>query len=596
MTKKNLSKEAPKNTGIEHVSVVIFPYTIDNYQLAEFKKRIQSLAVKEDSFCGDKYFKYLKKHFKDGALDSSIYKSENSFFSYYKLNSNAFNTIYNRDKHELQLDTGDEKYEITLKDNSYILINEFNGEVKINKNHIYIVLSFKIEPKNSKLNNSSDPSIVEKYIAGFKPVFFRELSLDRDSDKYHICKFQKPVFNLKHDEKTQCFILYNKTDELTINYKSQTSIETKGKFNTYKIELQENEKNKFEISLKKISKTENSDTNIKNKNDSGDKNLIGRWMYDTESHVSTPIALTKYKLHHIIDAILNPDSYSLDKTGIHSIITKYPKIKTECTGDVVLESTYKKPILLNLFNLDKHKKTSINDAVLSKFKNALFNTLRLKESYEIEEDTEQSYFSKTQTGVCMVALDEGAAILEMNMKLPEIFKKYFTAFIFALNQREVLLRINELNANVNFSSNKNEKITKENYAEIEKISTYFTLFNYKQVFYVISPTYELKLFYAKLQEAFSIDVLLKDIKESVADVQFLLDRNAQEIEEKQGKMLEYFVLFLTIAQVASTIIEYGSDLDIPKYIITTLHAIYTVAFFIALIYYLHTKKKNNLNL
>ena len=591
MSNKNKAPITPSENVLEHLTVVVFPYILNSNNISKFKQIIKKLAIPKSTICSDKYVKYLNNNFIDGFVDENHKsKKQGAFLSYYKLNANVFNAIYNSNDDFLKLtdnnnETNPIEYKIELKDNCYVLINEFsNSKSNTAENHVYVVLSFNIKPLPTELNKVSKDSnesaneyLFENYINNFKPKFFRELNKDSPKNKdYKIQKFKtKDKFSLNHDD-SQCIVLSNKNTVLKIEDLNESTKEYKKDNQDFIIDIKpENEKSKklFHITLNKLKKSKSV--------------TIGKWKYNAETKTNEEIANDEYKLDDLIEKLLN---YIEDNENNFKINLKYRcyddlNDSESAHNEICLKSEYEKPVLLHLFN---YEKDNITDALLSKFKEPLFGTLRLKQNYEIENTSDNDYFYKTNTGSCMVTLHEGSAVIEYNMNLNELFKKYFPAFIITLNQREVMLRINNINGKIN----PNAILNNQNYKEIEDISTYINLFNFKQVFYVVSHTHELQLFYSKLQKAFSIEILLNDIKESVSDVRFLLDRKDQKREEANQNTLNFILLFLTIAQILPVVFEYLTDFRIPEKLIPVLHIVYVICFFYILIKYFikHIKK------
>lgn len=105
-------------------------------------------------------------------------------------------------------------------------------------------------------------------------------------------------------------------------------------------------------------------------------------------------------------------------------------------------------------------------------------------------------------------LNEGALVFDGQI-LGEMFNKYFPAFLIALNQREVFkLRIEIMAA---FASNRREYLMTSANSQLKDM----TLTRVQQEFYHVSDATEISLFFSELQRVFSIELLIRDVKDSV---------------------------------------------------------------------------------
>ena len=298
MSNKNKAPITPSENVLEHLTVVVFPYILNSNNISKFKQIIKKLAIPKSTICSDKYVKYLNNNFIDGFVDENHKsKKQGAFLSYYKLNANVFNAIYNSNDDFLKLtdnnnETNPIEYTIELKDNCYVLINEFsNSKSNTAENHVYVVLSFNIKPLPTELNKVSKDSnesaneyLFENYINQFKPKFFREL-IKKDSDKtitYKIQKFKtKDKFSLNHDD-SQCIVLSNKNTVLKIDDLNERTKEYKKDNQDFRIEI-ENEKSFHKITLYRLQK---SNKYVR----------IGNWKYNELFVVPIPAVVVNPKV------------------------------------------------------------------------------------------------------------------------------------------------------------------------------------------------------------------------------------------------------------------------------------------------------------
>ena len=195
---------------------------------------------------------------------------------------------------------------------------------------------------------------------------------------------------------------------------------------------------------------------------------------------------------------------------------------------------YDRPMLLHLLK----NRESINISDLNCY---LYNSIRMpknplsplpetKGTYTNDMD----YIRHTGSGVSICVLNEGAAIIdEVPDDLNGLFNKYFPAFILALNQREIMLQINQYSSQLKSIDFKNSD--PEILEFLRDLKSRIDIYQFKQVFYSVSFFDEIVLFYNKLQNAFNIDILLKDNKECLSSIFTLLEENRLQEEEKQRK-------------------------------------------------------------
>lgn len=241
----------------------------------------------------------------------------------------------------------------------------------------------------------------------------------------------------------------------------------------------------------------------------------------------------------------------ISKISIQKIIESY-------FGDLLLhlKFLYRKPINLHLFG-NKYTR-EFGDRNSEQF---LFNLLRMPASEDYistEANTvNMNFIQRTTDGIIFCALNEGASVFDNSISNTlSLFKKYFPSFILALNQREIMIRTNSEISILNikdFESGINESVIER----LKNLKKNINIFQLKQVIYSISFYNEISLFYGELQKNFSIELLLKDNKQSVMEIHALVENEIQEklikLEKNRSDRFNWIIGLLTIIQCASAI-------------------------------------------
>jgi len=211
----------------------------------------------------------------------------------------------------------------------------------------------------------------------------------------------------------------------------------------------------------------------------------------------------------------------------------------------------------------------------------LYKTLRIPSADVSHLENSTDSLIRTSNMIDIAVLSEGASIIDSGFKEAnqknEYIKKYFASFIFALNQREVLLQFNREVSLIN-SEDLNNSDVASNSSHLEKqllnLKKQINIIIFKQVFYSVSHLDELNLLFDKLMDKFKINILLKDSKESVQEAYSLInsierekaskrekekdawdidkDKREKEIAKKTNTMLAY----ISLISVASVLFDF----------------------------------------
>jgi hypothetical protein len=250
----------------------------------------------------------------------------------------------------------------------------------------------------------------------------------------------------------------------------------------------------------------------------------------------------------------DPDSTILDFSKLEFFrfynndksFKKYAMLRTHNEGDLISETNkltledvilnsfkgicpyikmrYERPSLLHLSN----KFENISQDELN---NILYNSLRIPSSSQINKVIlNQDYLFTSGAGVTMSVLNEGASIIDPAANVNELISKYFPAFIIALNQREVMIKINQFSAQLTLRQlNERDNLT---VSYLHQLKFKIEVFKFKQLIYSISFFDEIVEFYKRLQITMNIDILLEDNKECIKEIVMFLEMSQKKHDEE----------------------------------------------------------------
>lgn len=136
----------------------------------------------------------------------------------------------------------------------------------------------------------------------------------------------------------------------------------------------------------------------------------------------------------------------------------------------------------------------------------------------------------------IVSLDEGALILQHFINdRKDIFNTYFPAFLIAVNQREVIHYLIQKTTTV-FSNKMNNEVGEDYDMQLLKqLKTLLIHVKHFQFFHLISKHSEINSFFQELQSTFLIDLGIKDLQDSIGEMNELIDGNYRKRQEKRAK-------------------------------------------------------------
>lgn len=515
-----------KNT---HLSVAIIPFKIEEGKYKDLISGIQKISQVENfTFFNSKvYHKYVEnlitKSYYHTKQNTFNLQEEKAFLTVYKINQEhlkieiskkdkksdgEFIFKYDKDKHILRID---HKWTISIFDHTYVVINK-------TADYGYFVLG---------INMIGDTDIGLEEFQDCE--FFR--FHDNENKKYSInVHYEKKsnIYprNIEVKDNGVEFIFNNFNSPISFNITDESKLIKISEWltlNIEKIKIQ----NKYKLILKKVGRTEDQ--------------IIDIWddfqnLLDTGEIKNSPFF--KFTLMDYINSVFRD-------------IDGYYQIKHE------------KPVLLHLFN----QNITINEVPY--LEKVLYKTLRIPPILDPQVRTFQSEtLITTQSGVSISATIEGASIIDSTQNsMAALFNKYFPAFILVLNQREVMIDINERISQISYKELTDfEKLTIK---KLEDLKELIQFFKFKQVIFSISFYDEISIFYKKLFKVFDIQLLLEDNQESVKEIHTLLsdadkkdekikmveievrDKKQEVREKKQAKKLEALLSFISVMGIFS---------------------------------------------
>lgn len=244
-----------------------------------------------------------------------------------------------------------------------------------------------------------------------------------------------------------------------------------------------------------------------------------------------------------------------DKTYFIPIIEIINCLFSEYSQSIIF--TYLKPVLFHhgIFPFE-----SIKD-------NVYYNLLRIPPRDMGDLNSLQINSTTVEGRIKFICMNEGALIIDRttaNTEMNSIFNKYFPAFIIALNQREIMMKVARIISEIpGLEIEKNSPIFIEKLSELRKLIHILQL---KQVFYSISNFNEVACFYKELQYKFNLELLLNDNKDSIDSIHGILDSENSKKEKLRNQKIENFVLLITIIGGFTTIIQIIEYFGLNHYI------------------------------
>ena len=157
-----------------------------------------------------------------------------------------------------------------------------------------------------------------------------------------------------------------------------------------------------------------------------------------------------------------------------------------------------------------------------------------------DESNSDSSLQRMGRNVIFTALSEGALIIESpnrNSTCKNVANKYFPAFFFALNQREVLLSTMQKIALLD--AVKLRRLDPEIFEKMHHMRNGLLVLQLKQIFYSVSHLHEVEQFFNKLQQVFAVEKMLMENEQCVREMYTLLEvRRNDEIRVKDWEAIQ----------------------------------------------------------
>ncbi len=177
-----------------------------------------------------------------------------------------------------------------------------------------------------------------------------------------------------------------------------------------------------------------------------------------------------------------------------------------------------------------------------KLKSVFYSVIRVPDrNVSIRSDQEHSMdLSMPSSHIILAALNEGTIISEqVNASgggTDYLAKKYFPAFLLAINQREVLLKT--MHATSALSISKIMDSEDRMFELITNLKRRLTIIQLKQIFYSVSNTSEVETFFSKLLDVFKVEIILKDNRASLEELHEMIEMRRAELELERQKVEE----------------------------------------------------------
>ena len=232
---------------------------------------------------------------------------------------------------------------------------------------------------------------------------------------------------------------------------------------------------------------------------------------------------------------------------------------------------YDRPITLHLFKYDN----AFNDTnILNK---KIYNSLRVPVKF-VDGDQNVIAFNNEikapDVNVRFMAMNEGGIVIDRGCShIKDLENKYFPAFILALNQREIMIMTNRKISTIDY-----DKVLKHN---LNKLKNDIHLFQLKQMFYSISFISEIDQFFCELQNKFRVEILLRDNKDGIFEINALL-------EKKRNDQVANLLVVLSIVQGVTAFFSIFEELKS-----ITVKFLILLSFFLIYFIWYKRKKKNN---
>jgi hypothetical protein len=187
-----------------------------------------------------------------------------------------------------------------------------------------------------------------------------------------------------------------------------------------------------------------------------------------------------------------------------------------------------------------------------------------------------------------INMDEGSIVLDYTKSqdgIKGVFNKYFPAFILALNQREVMMKVTRIISTLNSSDiERNRSRISEKLGSIRKLIHILQL---KQIFYNLSNYNEISVYYKRLQESFNLERLLMDNKESIESIHGLIESENTLKDKNRDINIGLFIFVITMMEGLKVTIEIIEDKQ-------TEHNIYKLIFGLLVVFIIIVVKWNSI--
>lgn len=264
------------------------------------------------------------------------------------------------------------------------------------------------------------------------------------------------------------------------------------------------------------------------------------------------------------------NQHNNEETSIATLIENYnPALKTVLKS---FDYYHKKFSVLHLINSNQPYQSEVESYEDAKKEAYMAVRVPTKKWYgQFSAGAENINFKSLSPVTRLLALDEGAIIFEpFNDNFISIRNKYAPAYLLALNQREVVHYLIFEIAKVYTDAYNEENSRLEKFNKLNKILIETKLI---QIFYTVSKTTEINSFFRELQEKFMIKKGVKDVEESIEEMNALINdayrdkqteklNKQRENQEEAQRKLNYLLVFIAVLSIFSAFTDAYELFDI----------------------------------
>lgn len=274
---------------------------------------------------------------------------------------------------------------------------------------------------------------------------------------------------------------------------------------------------------------------------------LGYWMFEFEweeldaSILLDNLAITDFfRMHYFENAKMNKKQIFYNEKGDTFYLNCWLREFFSEFDFNQIDFYQPKPTLLHLIN------TQIGQKTENQFALQAYCSLRVPPKNWLDDsivpNNELLNLKRISIATEIVSLDEGALVLQKFINTrAEVVNTYFPAFLMAVNQREVIYYLIQKTTDVFAENQYIDSNMSMDLKHMEKLKSMLITAKHFQIFHTISKNSEINKFFKEIQTTFLIDEGIKDVQESINEMNELFtdeDRKLKEIERKEKEEQE----------------------------------------------------------